>query len=317
MRRVLLTLLALIAVALLGAGWYAYHQGLTHTWRGYVAEEFRKRGIEVSLRRLTLDPLRGLVAKEVRLYDAQDRKRTIAFIDEMILQVNYANLARGKTFLDALDLRDATLSLPLDPAKPRGQHIDVSQLNARLFLPPQQIFVAHADAVILGVQVNASGRLINPQAFRMNAGDGGGGAKEIFARIASEIQALKFEAEPPVIRLTFSGDLADAENVSVDFALWAERIRRKNYLLKNLYLSAGYRGGVIDLRQFTANDTTGELRATGLCEPELMSHFMSSYQLRENRILRARRVSPRYEAGGFVTHIDRGKLRFVVRAGRR
>src|SRR3954447_5400054 len=93
-RRVLLTLFALILAAVLGALWYAYDKGFTRKWRGYVAEEFRKRGVEVTLERLTLDPLRGLVAKQVRVVDAEDKKRTLAVIDEMALQVNYANLMR-------------------------------------------------------------------------------------------------------------------------------------------------------------------------------------------------------------------------------
>lgn len=267
MRRVLLTLLALLAAALLGAGWYAYHKGFTSKWRGIVTNEFRKRGFEVSLRRLTLDPFRGLVAKEVRVYDTKDRRRTIAFIDEMILQVNYANLARGRPFLDALDLRDANLSLPLDPAKPRGQRIEIEKLSARLFLPPQQIYLASAEAEVFGVRVHATGRLINPQSFRSKAGEKGLPPLALFSQIAAEIGALKFEAEPPLISLTFSGDLAQSEKISVALAVWGEKIRRKNYLLKSLYLAADLRDGVLDLKECTARDAAGELRLTGLVDP--------------------------------------------------
>ena len=267
MRRVLLTLLALLLAALLGAGWYAYHKGFTSKWRGIVTNEFRKRGIEVSLRRLTLDPLRGLVAKEVRVYETKERKRTVVFIDEMVLQVNYANLARGKPFLDALDLRDASLSLRLDSPGSRGQRIEVAKLNARLFLPPQQIYLAQADAEIFGVRVHAAGRLINPQRFRPNAGDNGAAQLALIGRIAREIAALKFESEPPLLSVTFSGDLAQPDKISADLALWGENIRRKNYLLQSLYLAASFRDGAIDLRDVTARDATGELRLTGLIEP--------------------------------------------------
>ena len=264
MRRVLLILLALLAATLLGAGWYAYHKGFTSKWRGIVTNEFRKRGFEVSLRRLTLDPLRGLVAKEVRVYETKERKRTVAFIDEMVLQVNYANLARGQPFLDALDLRDASLSLRLDSASSRGQRIEVEKLHALLFLPPQQIYLAHADAEVFGVRVHATGRLINPQAFRPKPGDHG---LALLERIADEIAALKFEAEPPLVSVTFSGDLAQPDKIAVAGALWGEKIRRKNYLLQSLYLAADFRDGAIDLRDFTARDAAGELRLTGLIEP--------------------------------------------------
>src|SRR4051794_22688833 len=78
MRRVLLTLFVLFLAATLGGLWYASKKGFTSKWRGYVKEEFHKRGVEVTLRRLTLDPLRGLVAKEVRVFDARGKNRVLA-----------------------------------------------------------------------------------------------------------------------------------------------------------------------------------------------------------------------------------------------
>ena len=264
MRRVLLTFFALLLAGLLGAGWYAYHKGFTSKWRGLVTNEFRKRGLEVSLRRLTLDPLRGIVAKEVRVYETKERKRTVAFIDEMVLQVNYANLARGRPFLDALDLRDASLSLRLDPASPRGPRIEIEKLHARLFLPPQQIYLAYADAEVFGVRLHATGRLINPQVFRPKSSVS---TDAFIERLAAEIGALHFEAEPPQVSLTFSGDLAQPEKIAASLALWGEKIRRQNYLLASLYLAADLRDGIIDLKDVTARDAVGALHLTGLIEP--------------------------------------------------
>jgi hypothetical protein len=279
MRRVLLTLLALILAVVLAGLWYATEKGFTRKWRGYVTEEFRKRGVEVTLSRLMLDPLRGLVAKDVRVLDAQDHRRTLAVIDEMALQVNFANLMRGKTFIDALELRDASLSLPLDPEKPRGPKIDIVRLNARLFLPPQQIYLARADAEIFGLRVSAAGRLIHPQALQ------GGGAPrraispDLMARIVEELGALKFESDPPVVNVSFSGDLAEPEKIFVDVDFWGERIRRENYALRSLYLTASYRGGVLDVKQLLATDATGELRLSGLWEPAAQE---ARFQLRTN-----------------------------------
>ena len=271
MRRVLLLLLALLLAALLGASWYAYNKGFTSKWRGLVTRELRKRGVEVSLRRLTLDPLRGLVAKEVRVYETAERRRTIAFIDEMILQVNYANLARGKPFLDALDLRDAHLSLRLDPTKSRGRRIEIAKLNARLFLPPQQIYLAHAEAEVFGIRVHAAGRLINPPVFGAKSGEPGLPQLALIESIAREIGELQFEAEPPLVNVTFSGDLSQPDKISVALAAWGEKIRRKNYLLQSLYLAADFRDGVLDLKDLTARDSAGELRLTGVIEPAAKS----------------------------------------------
>ncbi|MGB8168821.1 MAG: AsmA-like C-terminal region-containing protein [Chthoniobacteraceae bacterium] len=262
MRRVLLAFLALLFAAILGAGWYVYKKGFTRRWRNEVSEEFRKRGFEVSLRRLTLDPFRGLVAREMKIYDASDRRRLLAVIDEVQLGVNYANLARGEVAIDSLDLREATLALPVDPTQPQGAKVEVSRLNARLFLPLQQIYLAHAEAEVFGVQVCASGRLINPQEFRPRAAANAAPGK-LAARVIEEIKALQFEAAPPVLSLTFSGDLAEPEKIAIDLALWGERIRRQSYVIRSLYLAAGFRDGVVDLKQLTATDVAGSLRASG------------------------------------------------------
>src|SRR5262249_18001290 len=162
---------------------------------------------EVSLHRLTLDPFRGLVAKELKNFDAKDRRRLLAVIDEVQLGVNYANLAHRKTFLDSLDLHDATLALPLGPKDPQGAKIEVAHPTGRLFFPPQQIYLAHAEADLFGIQVSASGRLINPQEFRPKS-QGQQAAPPIVTQIIRELKALRYEAAPPVVSFTFSGDLA-------------------------------------------------------------------------------------------------------------
>jgi hypothetical protein len=205
------------------------------------------------------------VAKDVRVYDASDKRRTLAVISEMVLQVNFSNLIRGKTFLDALDLHDASLSLPLDPEKPHGRKIEITRLNGRLFLPPQQIYLANLDADVFGLHVSASGRLIHPQAFRLSANSGQALAQ--VARIVDQINGIKFESEPPVLSLTFSGDLAEPEQIFVELAFWAERIRRERYTLKNLYIGASFRGGLFDLKQLVATDSSGELRLSGWWDP--------------------------------------------------
>src|SRR3954462_6734333 len=99
MRRFVHVIIILLVAMLLGASWYVYHKGFTRKWRTIVSDEFRKRGVELTLRRLTLDPLRGIIANDVKIFEAGDRKRTLAVIDDMRLVINWANLIRGKTFL--------------------------------------------------------------------------------------------------------------------------------------------------------------------------------------------------------------------------
>jgi hypothetical protein len=265
MRRFFAALIFLFCAALLGACWYGYHKGFTGKWRNYVTSEFRQRGVELSLRQLTLNPFRGFLAKGVKVYDAKERKRTLAVIDEMRLVINWANLINGTTFLDALDLRDATLALPLDPHNLAGPKIEVRRLSGRLFLPPQQIVLSSFEAEIYGIRVTASGRVVNPQAARQQPlrPEASQQTAQTIARVVGELRSLAYEAEPPRLELRFSGDLARPETVFVEAKLWAEKVRRADWRLTRLSLDALYRDQRLAIRQFEISDAKGSLRANG------------------------------------------------------
>src|SRR5205823_13020224 len=104
-----LVVLALGAMA--GGGWYLARKGFGRKWRGLVVEELHKHGVEASVRRLTLDPLRGLVAKDVRIFDYKNHENTIAEISRISLHVHYATLLERHAFLDAIDIRHAQVPL--------------------------------------------------------------------------------------------------------------------------------------------------------------------------------------------------------------
>src|SRR3978361_1031599 len=76
-----LFVLAIIALLAWG-GWYLANKGFGRQWRTKVVEELRKRGIDASVRRLTLDPFRGLVAQDVRIYDFRAGEKPLAAISE-------------------------------------------------------------------------------------------------------------------------------------------------------------------------------------------------------------------------------------------
>src|SRR4029079_5707940 len=50
------------------SGWYLAKRGFGRQWRDRVVEELHKQGVEASVRRLTLDPVRGLIAQDVRIF---------------------------------------------------------------------------------------------------------------------------------------------------------------------------------------------------------------------------------------------------------
>jgi len=264
MRRILRLGFVLFGTTLLATGWYAYDKGFTKKWRSYVTTEARKHGFEITLRRMTLEPWRGIVAKEVKLYDARDRKRVVAVVDEVRLVINYANVFQGKPFLEALDLRDANLALPLDRRNPRGLRLEVHKLSGRLLLPPQQLYLSHLDADFQGVHVTAHGRLIRPEALPRTSPDRDNSALlATIERIVTELKGVRFESTPPALDVRFSGDLAAPEQLFIEATFWGEKIRRGDYRIETLYAAATLRNGVIAVQQLVGSDATGVLRASG------------------------------------------------------
>src|SRR4051794_37638637 len=123
-------IVALLAIAtLVWAGWYASNKGFTRKWREEISREFRKRGVEVSIKRLTLDPFEGLVARDVRIVDKKDSNKFHAVISRIVLDINYANLLQREPFLNAITLRDANLTLPINPSNPDTARVTISKFN--------------------------------------------------------------------------------------------------------------------------------------------------------------------------------------------
>ena len=263
MRRVLRPILALLFFLILFGGWYAYEKGFTSKWRGLVTKEFRKRGVEVSLKRLTLHPLRGFIAKGVQIYETRERRATLALIDEMVLEVNFGEFFRGQPFLEALELHDAHLSLPIRANKPGGPRLEVAKLNARLYLPPQQIYLASANAEIFGVTVRASGRLINPQSISWGSGMRSGASVAFVEGLVKEMTSIRFESAPPLLTVEFNGDIALPEQISVTASFRGEKIRRGDYRWRRLAWAVDLRAGVVDLKELMIYDEGGELRMIG------------------------------------------------------
>src|SRR3954464_14551709 len=124
--RFLISTIRLIVVALLaasiGGGWYLAKKGFGREWRYRVVEELHKRGVEVSIRRLTLNPFRGLVAKDVRVFDYKNRANPSRVVIEIFLDINYAAFFHRQPFLNAIDIQNAEIWLPFtDSEKPARQ----------------------------------------------------------------------------------------------------------------------------------------------------------------------------------------------------
>ncbi len=258
-------LVVLILGAMAGGGWYLAKKGFGRKWRGLVVEELHKHGVEASVRRLTLDPFRGLIAQDVRIYDYKNRENTIAEISRISLDVNYAALLQRQAFLNAIDIRNAQVTLPLpEGADPKSPHAQIKNLHAHIYFPPEQIYVSQADGIFCDIRISATGQLIKRNDYKPS--------KEvtpeewqtrlaILQRSVSELSRFKF-SERPHLQIKFSGDVAQLENARVEGTLQTGPWQRGNYQARNLTMTGEFADQTLSIKQCELPSSNANCRMT-------------------------------------------------------
>src|SRR5437868_742535 len=269
-RRVLvsaLRLLAILAIATLpGGGLYLAKKGFGRQWRYRVVEELHKRGVEASVRRLTLDPFRGLVAKDVRIFDYRNRENTLALISEVSLDINYAALIHHEPFLNALDVRDAQITFPIKTAEGKASRAQLSNLRAHIYFPPEQIYVSQAQGTLGRIRLSARGQLIKRADYQPSASitpEEWQRRLSLAQRVVTELQKFSFPAGPPSLQLKFSGDIAELENARVEATLRGERLQRGSYEINNLSAAAEWNNQRLDIAHCEWSDEKGAFAGRG------------------------------------------------------
>ena len=220
-----------------GGGYYLAKRGFGRQWRDRVVEELRKHGVEANIGRLTLDPFRGLIAKNVRIFDYKNHENILALISEVSLDINYAALIHHEPFLNALDVQDAQIILPFKTADEKGDRAALTNLRAHVYFPPEQIYVSQAEGIFCGIRISATGQLIKRENYQPSPALS---AEEwqrrllIVQRAVNELQKFRFPAMRPSLQIKFSGDVAELEKARVEATLRGDRLQRGSYEMRDL-----------------------------------------------------------------------------------
>jgi hypothetical protein len=254
--------LAVVALILIcgWTGWYLAKRGFGKEWRDRVSQELHKRGVEASIQRLTLDPVRGLIAQNVRIYDFKNRENTLAVISEVALDINYGALLHHQPFLNALDVRGAELTIPNPNAVPGAPKTQIKELRAHVYFPPEQIYVSQAEGIFCGLRISATGQLIKRSDYKPS---GEMSEEELRQRlllvhqVADELRRFSFPGELPTLQVKFAGDLSQFETVHAEATLAGERLRRGDYEMANLSVAAEWANQTLDVTQCSWTDNLG------------------------------------------------------------
>ncbi len=264
--RALLRLTILVVVAGIAFGaWYLARKGFSRNWRNLVVEELHKRGVEASVRRLTLDPFRGLIARDVRIFDYKRREQTLAVVSEISLDINYAALFHRQPFLNAIDIRNGDLRIPLTPVTGQVSHAEIKRFRAHVYFPPERIEVSQAEGLFCGIRISATGQLIKRENTppTSDSEDERAHRLRLLQSIVTMLQRFRYPGATPELQVKFSGDLAQLEDARVEATLHAGEVARDNYEARNFNLIAEWNEHTLTVPQLEWSDPAGRFSGSG------------------------------------------------------
>jgi hypothetical protein len=247
-------------VGVIGVGYYLARRGFGREWRYRVVEELHKRGVEADIGRLTLDPFRGLVARKVRIFDYKNRENTLARISEVSLDINYAALIHRQPFLNALDVRDAQITLPLKTEGENADKVQLTNFRAHVYFPPEQIYVSQAEGILCGIRISATGQLIKREDYQPSPAispEEWQRRLSIAQRVLNELKKFRFPEALPSLQLKFSGDVAEIEKARVEATLRSDRVQRASYELRDLSAAAEWNDQHLNISHCEWSDGKG------------------------------------------------------------
>src|SRR5438132_6611554 len=255
----------LLIAAAIGGGWYMARKGFGRQWRSRIVEELHRRGVEASIGHLTLNPFRGLVARNVRIFSYRDRSSTLAFISEIVLDINYAAFFHHQPFLNALEIRNAEVTLPLKGPQGKTEQPQLRKFRASIYFPPEQIFVSQAEGIFCGVRVSMTGQLIKRADYQPSpplSEEERQKRLSILRRVVSELQRFSFPNGPPSLQVKFSGDLAQLEDARAEATLQGNLLIRKGYEMSDFVVAAEWSEQTLNISRCEWNDRLGGFAAT-------------------------------------------------------
>ena len=92
-------------------------------------------------------------------------------VSELSLDINYAALFHHQPFLNALDIRNGDLTIPLPPVAGQVSNAELKNFRAHVYFPPERIEVSQAEGIFCGIRISASGQLIKREDYQPSTKD--------------------------------------------------------------------------------------------------------------------------------------------------
>jgi hypothetical protein len=208
--------LFVLFVVLPGGVVYLREVGVGKELNARVAAALSGNGFRTEIGRLSVDPFKGFVARDVAVWETSSGERNLARIERLVVSVNLTDLLAGKVTVNHVRLAETDVSVPLGP-RPDSPRVDAEGVSAELFMLNDDLRISSLEGRVQGIDVILSGSLRNLRAFHLQhaAAQKAQGPPEILDRLVNTLARVKFPGAPPELRLKVNGDLADLATLRV------------------------------------------------------------------------------------------------------
>lgn len=264
------TLVALLAfcgvIAAGGSLWWANQTGLPDSWRGEIEKALAAQGLHADIAGLRYWPLQGVEADEVTVYADETRKRVVARVREVMVDVDRTKLARGEVRVERLDLEGGSLTLPVDPDDPDSKVLEVKNASGRVLMPGgRRLEVLDARGEVGGIRLEFEALVLGyrqrPSFKEEEAAMAELHRRKLLAQVIGMLEPWKFDKDaPPVIRIRVEGDLDDPRTVRADLFLKSDGLEHGGVEITRLEAKGEMRGRLLVLESLDVEDGGGSLR---------------------------------------------------------
>ncbi|MFV0337526.1 MAG: hypothetical protein ACK5LK_04695 [Chthoniobacterales bacterium] len=239
---------------------------------------------EVTVGKLLIYPVGGLVAKDLRVVDRETGRD--ARISQVLLDVDLSALLKKRVEVRALTLRKADLEIPLNG----GRTLWCKDLEVSVLIVPGQIRISRCDFNLNGVEFSLKGSLLRPssnespdfQAMLPEAGaEEPREKRSVPNRLAEQaldiFNEIKFSTRPPRIEMQVSGIFGKKESIGFDkIRLRISSASWRDVRLGDIALDAAYSKGRLIIQRLQASDPVAAVSdAGGFLNPDIRKLLFS------------------------------------------
>jgi len=243
---------------------YLKFAGLGPNATKWVEEALAKVGVDATVGRLVIDPIDGLVARDLSVVAPGEPDSPLAEIRHASLSIRWSALAAGRLEFEKIVVHGGEVLL----STPGARRVALEKFDATLIFSPGQVRVANVSCLLAGIEVKASGTLLNPEALRgapPKANAGPSSAQGLMESVRTWVDKFQFEGGRPHLNVQFGGDFGQPDTLRAEFfELHAGKVRIHHWTIDSIHVSGDYRDRVLSIQSIEMHDRKGRFSATAL-----------------------------------------------------